>query len=481
MFKPIRNSLVALCTIAAATLLSACGAQPVAYDDAGLDAEEFTKALPVPPLLKDTDPRPKQAAFELTAQSGPSRFFKGKSTRTFGYNGPYLGPTIKVTKGETVKIKVNNELTEPTTIMWQGLIARSGALGAARELIAPGASWTTSFAIRQDAATLWYRPDPLGRAGEQLYAGLAGALLVEDPDADKLGLPQDYGRNDFPVIIQDRKFNRDGKPEYKSSVVFSRNGIFGDRALINGVIAPVLEVQNIKIRLRLINASNTRVYNVALSDGTRFTQIGGGGGLLPSAVEMSSLELAPGERADIIIDFSNRDVGTELFLEDPEFSLVKIAVTAEGKDSPDIPKRLAAIPRLDPRRAAKTMKFELSSAVAAAGEPNLMINGRSFDVDRIDTRAKAGTTEIWEISNPVRRGENFSSHPFHIQGARFQVLKRNGRGAAANEQGWKDTIFLHGDDTVRLIVDFTERGLFAYHCNMLEHEDAGMMGQFRVD
>ena len=481
VFKLIRNSLVALCTIAAATLLSACGTQPAAYDDAGLDAEEFTKAMPVPPLLEDKDPSPERASFELTAQSGPSQFFKGKSTRTFGYNGSFLGPTIRVTKGERVEIKVNNELSETTTIRWQGLVAGAKALGATRVPIAPGDSWTTSFTIRQEAATLWYRPDPLGRVGEQLYAGLAGAFLVDDARTDKLGLPQDYGKNDFPIIIQDRKFSRDGKPEYKSSAVFSRNGIFGDRVLINGVIAPVLEVKNIKTRLRLINASNTRVYNLAFSDGTSFTQIGGGGGLLPAPVKMKSLELAPGERADIVIDLSNRAVGSEVFLEDPEFSLVKIAVAAEGRDRTSIPKRLAKVTKLDPRQAVKTRKFELSSAMAIAGEPSLMINSKSFDIERIDERVNVGTTEIWEIANPSRRSENFSSHPFNIQGARFQVLKRNGRTAAANEAGWKDTIFLQGDETVRLIVDFKERGLFAYYCGMLEHEDAGMMGQFRVD
>ena len=480
VFRLIGNSLVALCMFAAVTLLAACGAEPVVYDDAGLDAEEFTKAMPVPPLLEDKDPSPKRASFELTAQSGPSRFFKDKSTRTFGYNGAFLGPTIRAARGERVEIKVNNELGETTTVRWQGLIARAEVSGVAREPIAPGDSWTTAFTIRQEAATLWYRPDPLGRAGEQLYAGLAGAFLIDDAKTDRLGLPQDYGENDFPVIIQDRKFNRDGKPEYKSSTLFSRNGMFGDRVLINGIIAPVLEVKNIKTRLRLINASNTRVYNLALSDGTRFTQIGGGG-LLPAPVRLKSLELAPGERADIVIDFAGRRVGDELVLEDPEFDLLKLVVAAPGKERAVISKRLAVVPKLDPRQAHKTRKFELSSAVAVAGEPSLMINGKSFDIERIDERVKAGTTEIWEVANPAQRGENFSSHPFNIQGARFQVLERNGRTAPANEAGWKDTIFLHGNDTIRLIVDFTERGLFAYSCGMLEHEDAGMMGQFRVD
>ncbi|NSB25023.1 multicopper oxidase family protein [Clostridium saccharoperbutylacetonicum] len=190
---------------------------------------------------------------------------------------------------------------------------------------------------------------------------------------------------------------------------------------------------------------------------------------------MNKLELGPGERAEIIIDFSKYDTGTTLFLTGGDFNVLKFNVKDDGIDTTEIPNYLTQITQLSQSSAKTVRRFNLQ------GMGNMVsINGKQMDMNRIDLKVKLNDTEIWEITNPKDMMGGMS-HPFHVHGVQFQVLSRNGIEPLESERGWKDTVLVNPDEDVKILIKFTQKGLFMYHCHILEHEDAGMMGQFEVE
>lgn len=427
-------------------------------------------SLPIPPILEDKNPDPDRADFELVVQKSTTSFFEGKYTETYGYNGNYLGPVIRVKKGQNVSITVRNLLDEDTTVHWHGLLVPGEMDGGPHQVIKAGGEWNPYFVVNQPAATLWYHSHLLDKTGEQVYKGLAGVFIIDDEVSENLDIPKDYGINDIPLIIQDRRFDKDGTLLYKTSMEDVMHGMLGDTILVNGVINPVLEVGTVKMRFRVLNGANARVYNFTLSDGSEFTQIASDGGLLEAPVEKESLVLSPGERAEIIIDFSKYSVGDVITLESPGFDIMRFVVNKKVKDTTTIPKELATIPKTPESSAVKTRAIDLMGMGMGVN-----INGEQMDIDRINEFVKLGDTEIWEIRNVA-----VMVHPFHIHGVQFQVLDRNGEKPPANEQGWKDTVLVYPGETVRVIAGFYYEGIYMYHCHILEHEDSGMMGQFEV-
>lgn len=437
------------------------------------------KPLPIPPLLQDRNPLPNQAEFHLTAQESTMEFIKGKKTETLGYNGDYLGPVIRVKKGDDVTIKVKNDLNEQTTIHWHGLEVSGDKDGGPHSAINPGDTWSPRFTINQPAATLWYHPHLLHKTGEQVYKGLAGLFIIDDEVTKKLSIPKEYGVDDIPLIIQDKKFAADGNIPYDLEMRDVMMGLHGDTILVNGAINPFLEVPRGKVRLRLLNGSNARVYEFKLNNNQDFWQIGSDGGLLESPVKMNKLVLGPAERAEIIIDFAKFKKNDVVFLQDQDTKLMKFIVNGEKKNNEKLPEKLAVLPKIDPKTAIKTREF-----VFQGMGPMVNINGKQMDLDRIDEELKLNSTEIWEISNEsmgMMGGSGGIPHPFHAHGVQFQILERNGYPPPANETGWKDTILVYPGEKVKAIATFKNPGLFMYHCHILEHEDAGMMGQFMVE
>ncbi len=427
-------------------------------------------SLPIPPLLEDKNPDPDRADFELVVQKSTTSFFEGKYTETYGYNGNYLGPVIRVKEGQNVSITVRNLLDEDTTVHWHGLLVPGEMDGGPHQVIKAGGEWNPYFVVNQPAATLWYHSHLLDKTGEQVYKGLAGVFIIDDEVSENLDIPKDYGINDIPLIIQDRRFDKDGTLLYKTSMEDVMHGMLGDTILVNGVINPVLEVGTIKMRFRVLNGANARVYNFTLSDGSEFTQIASDGGLLEAPVEKDDLVLSPGERAEIIIDFSKYSVGDVITLKSPGFDIMRFVVNKKVKDTTTIPKELATIPKTPESSAVKTRAIDLRGMGMGVN-----INGEQMDIDRINEFVKLGDTEIWEIRNVA-----VTVHPFHIHGVQFQVLDRNGEKPPANEQGWKDTVLVYPGEAVRVIAGFYYEGIYMYHCHILEHEDSGMMGQFEV-
>ncbi len=359
------------------------------------------------------------------------------------------------------------------------------------QLIPAGGEWNPHFTIEQPAATLWYHSHTMGQTGQQVYKGLAGFFIVDDEVSENLNIPKDYGINDIPLVIQDRRFAEDGSLLYMTEPDDIDVGMQGDTILVNGVVSPVLELSTVNMRFRILNGSNAKVYTFKLSDNSSFTQIASDGGFLESPVELKTLRLSPGERAEIIIDFSNYSVGDVVTLSSRGVRIMDFSVMNEAADTTTIPEKLTTINKIPESAAVKTRTFVLGGRGPSANINDEQMNMQTaicgpeiLEMDnptgmyKIHEYVNSGDTEIWEIINDP---STQMPHPFHVHGIHFQVLDINGQPPPANAQGWKDTVFVQNLEKVRIIGTFNHRGIFMYHCHNLEHEDAGMMLQYKCE
>ena len=443
------------------------GNQTAILDESG----QKMVALQLPELLEPDSESASEITYTVTAQAGETAFLEGETTQTLGYNGSYLGPVLIMHEGQEVHIQTENQLSEPTSFHWHGLKLPSDMDGGPHHPVGPNETMQVDFTVNQEAATLWFHPHALGTTAEQVYAGLAGLIFIEDDNSDQLDLPKDYGVNDFPLIIQDRTFDADNQFDYAGT--YDPDGTYGDTLLINGTINPYVEVKNEQIRLRLVNGSNARNYTFGLENAAVFHQIASDGGFLEQPVALTSVTLTPGERAEIIVDLSDYAEGDTVKLMDGDVTVLSLNVTEETEVQTTLPETLNEIPELTTEGAA-VQQFTLSGMSFMVN-----INGNQFDMDRIDVEQSLNETVIWEVRN-AQDMMGSMVHPFHIHGVQFQVLSCDGVEPPQNEQGWKDTIAVYPGETVRLAVTFSEKGVFMYHCHILEHEDNGMMGQVSV-
>ena len=442
--------------------------------------------------------------FALELARGSVSFQPGRRTATLGVNGDFLGPVLRMRAGDRVRFDVRNGIGEPTTVHWHGFRLPAAADGGPHQTIAAGDVWSPAFEIRQHAATYWYHSHMLHRTGEQVNRGLAGLMIVDDDESGALALPKDYGIDDIPLVIQDRSFDEAGNFRYVSAMPHVMMGFRGGTILVNGTLKPYFAATRQLIRFRILNGSNARTYNLGLSDGRAFSQIAGDGSLLERPVERTRLLLAPGERAEIVVDTGSgaslmlrsyaspirpagmmgRMMGGAAGGDAQEFDVLEIRPAAKPATSPPLPQKLVSLARLDPADAARTRRFRLDMGMGPGmmmrGRNKIMsINGKPMDKSRIDEIVRLNDIEIWEIRNP-----SVLAHPFHIHDVQFQILDRNGKPPGAGETGFKDTVLVAPNETVRLVMRFEYHSdpelAYMYHCHILEHEDAGMMGQFTV-
>jgi bilirubin oxidase len=449
----------------------------------------FEHQLAIPPLLEPAEQNGRKV-YDLTLQEGEVEILPGLATRTWGANGPFLAPTIRASEGDEITINVTNELGEPTTIHWHGMHLPAAMDGGPHQEIDPGETWKPYWTVRQEAASLWYHPHLMGKTAEHVYKGIAGMFIIDDANSHRLDIPMTYGVDDIPLIIQDKTFSDTGELIYRRD---GDNGMLGDTILINGTYNPHVDLPAKKVRLRLLNGSNARRYNIGFSDNREFHQIASDGGFLEAPVPLNRLVLSPGERAEIVVDLTDGNnvalmsyaLGArDSFIEElgeaimgmgrdegTIFNLIELRPQATDEISPPLPERLNSIARWEENQASNTRQFRFNNGSS--------INGLKMDMARIDEVVEAGDVEIWELRNP-----SFRSHPIHIHGVQFQVLDRNGSLPPPNEQGWKDTVTVNRDETVRVIMQFREytdpEMPYMFHCHILEHEDRGMMGQFVV-
>ncbi|HAJ35087.1 MAG TPA: bilirubin oxidase [Chloroflexi bacterium] len=491
-----RRFLIYSGTGAAALWLSACtgAALPLAQSPTPPATDAPAAAASTPAL-----------EFQLTAGKQETPILPGVVTRTLGYTGnvvqgdanavvdlpnSYLGPIVRVTRGQTVRVHVRNELDEPTNVHWHGLIVPAEADGQPSNLIAPGAEVECTFEVRNRPGTYWFHPHPHGRTAEQAYQGLAGLFIVTDSAEAALGLPA--GAQDIPLVIQDRRFDANNQLIYiapgMAGMMDEMMGILGERVLVNGAPDLTLPVATQPYRLRLLNGSNARIYKLAWSNGAPMTVIATDGGLLEHPMTMPYVMLSPGERVELWADFSQDTVGTEVKLVSlpfegveaatmsmmgmmmPEptlpngaaFDIMTFAVTEAVTHSLSLPETLLPVEKLDAQTAVNADRprafiFAMDDAM------NWTINGRTFEMDVVadDEKVRFGDTEIWELVNlmvapaPVAAGgmmgmdhsahggsaatqsmmRDFMAHPVHLHGVHFQVLDR--QVDDAQRAGWE--------------------------------------------
>ena len=485
-----------------AALLLSCGG-----DDAPTASPKFSRPLPVPPVLAPTASGGADR-YDLTAAAGTAELLPGVATRTYGYDGmAYLGPTIRLTRGRAAQIALHNQLPPDTAAMsMPGMSLAPGSTSLhmhglevsdavditpsyGATLQPGGSAFSPVFTPDQPSATLWYHPHPHMDTGRQVYMGLAGLLLVDDPADAALDLPKTYGVDDLPLLVQDKRFKADGSLDYLSQDA-DMEGMMGDRILVNGAESPFASVAATRIRLRLVNASNRRAYLFALNDGRAFQQIATDGGFLPAPASVREVMVPPAGRAEVVVDFSG-DAGRKLYLvsrafpmpaesdgeeagetlkEGAAFPVMQFRVGGFKASNP-VPAHLANLPAPDPSQVSVTRRFDLEKGADDT------INGQLFDMNRTDAVVKAGAWEIWTVTNWATD----LAHPWHVHGIQFRVLDRSTGPLAPNDSGWKDTVRIAPGETVRMLMHFDKQdGLYMFHCHILEHEDMGMMGQYLV-
>ena len=440
--------------------------------------------------------------YTLTMAPSSHQFFDGVQTDTYGFNGSYLGPTLILHKGEAVQMHVANQIAEPTTVHWHGMHVASEDDGGPHSIIQPGTVWQPDFTVLDNATTFWYHPHLHERTGEHVYRGLAGVIIVRDPVESQLSLPRTYGVDDIPVVIQDWQFDD------QRQLIFRQGGAGqrGNTMVVNGTLEPQATLGANVNRLRLLNGSNSRVYMLGLSDNSVFHMIGSDGGLLEAPVQLQRLRLAPGERAEVLIDLAGRSGETltlmsyssELTRGEPggvpqandpptppgsidgtDFSVLQLVVVDPVTSAiQGIPQTLVTVEELPESTADRVRPMRLDTAGPGPGAP-LAINGAVFNMNVINEVVNLGDTEIWEIDN-VRGGP----HPFHIHDVQFQILDRGGEPPPPEESGWKDVVLVYPGERVRFITQFLDFAdpdtPYMYHCHLLGHEDDGMMGAFLV-
>ena len=441
----------------------------------------FSKALAVPTIAAPTVDADGYSAYALNIDEGTVEFFNGIQTNTYGINAAILGQTIRMHRGEKIRLHYTNNLEVSTTMHGHGMHVPAIMDGGPINKIQPGTTWTAEYTVNQKACTNWYHPHFMHHTADQVYMGLAGFIIIDDAESDALNLPKEYGVDDFPIAIQDKRFDASGQINYSPSTMEIRMGYKADVMMANGVILPYVDVPAKKVRLRLLNGSNASVYNLTFSDNREFTQIAVDNSFLEHPVKnMTSVLVTPGERAEIVVDFTGKK-GDVLTLVDSTTGLdiMRVNVSKDPSITSDIAPTLTTLEKYEPSAAVRTRKFVLNMARGDDGAMHMAINGKLMAMNRIDEYVPQDDIEVWEITNQMGM-----THNFHIHATHFFPLERNGAPVEANEQGYKDVISMPGKSTMKVIVkmtDYTDENTgYMYHCHFLEHEDDGMMGQFAV-
>lgn len=445
------------------------------------------RALPIPPLAQSRIAADGARVFELTAGAGTTEILAGHKTATWGFNGAILGPTLRARNGEKVRVRVRNTLDEVTTVHWHGMHLPARSDGGPHQPIAPGGTWTTEWTVKQEPATLWYHPHPHGATELHVYRGLSGMFFVDAAAAGAAGLPSEYGIDDVPVIIQDRSLTPAGQLDETTSADV---GMTGPTIITNGIAGAYLHSGRSRIRLRILNGSSGRSYNLGLSGGRGFRLVGTDGGLLAAPAPMERILLSPGERAEIVVDLRpdetvqlrsypldrarrgrmDEEIARRFGFDD---TLDVLALTTESViASPELPDRFGAIAPLLPAgtepRPQRTFDLQWH-----------LINWEKMDMSRVDFTVAENSTEVWRVRNT----DNWP-HNFHVHDVQYQVLSLGGRTPPVELRGWKDTLFLAPGDDALIVMRFADyadpAAAYMYHCHMLAHEDQGMMGQFMV-
>ena len=483
----------------------------------------FVDPLPVPALARSNGLKahPLDSGVKIPYYRLAMRQIKTKvhrdlqATRIWGLGSSSPGPTLETRSGQGLWIEWVNDLprthflpidrtlhgAEPenpevrTVVHLHGAKAPPESDGYPESWRVPGQSALYYYPNDQDAAMLWYHDHTLGINRLNVYAGLLGIFFVRDAMEDSLNLPS--GKYEIPLVIYDRMFDRQGQLYYPVSDNPKSPWIpefAGDAILVNGKLFPYLDVEPRKYRFRLLNAANARFFNLSLSHGQSFHQIGTDQGLLPAPVSIENLSIAPGERADLIIDFSGHR-GERIVMNNEAFIVMQFRVSPKvALDTSSLPSTLRPVKKLAESAAIKTRMLTLVEVDDPVARPTQMLLNDAHWNMPVTENPVLDSVEIWSLINL-----SDDSHPIHLHLVRFQILDRRrfdrftylneGRllytglvtPPAPNEAGWKDTVRADAGMVTRIIVRFEGfTGRYVWHCHILEHEDNEMMRPFDV-
>jgi FtsP/CotA-like multicopper oxidase with cupredoxin domain len=443
--------------------------------------EPFTRPFRTPPVLAPVRRDAAGDHYEITQRAGTAEILPGVATPIWGYDGLFPGPTVISTSGRTMTVRHRNDLPVPVVVHLHGGRTPAASDGFPDDHVHPGDTREYRYPLRQPAATLWYHDHRMDFTGPAVWRGLAGFHLVRD--ASEHGLPD--GDRDLPVMIADRSFDTDGTLLYPSvDPTLLRTpgvtagygaGVLGDVLVVNGVAWPVAAVPGARHRLRLLNASNARRYRLSLDPAPRggkaFVQIGADSGLLGTPAEHDTIDLAPGQRCDVVVDFARYRAGQRVTLRN-DFGggtterVMRFDVGAAVPDPSHIPDRVVR-PFAGPVVATRTLHFRRQGDSWA-------INGRLFDPAVPIASPRLGTTELWRLTSDFH-------HPVHVHLGHFEVVSRGLGGPGPFDRGARDTIDLRPAEEVGARVRFDDYpGRYVLHCHNLEHEDMAMMATIQV-
>ena len=484
-------------------------------------------AAPFNALQSSRIPFEPDVEIALTALPAEVSILSGAPTRVWRFTGrvlkgpvqslqtmpdSYLGPTLRLRRGQKVRIRFENRLPDPSIVHWHGLDVPEKADGHPRLAVPTGGDYVYDFEVTNRAGTYWYHPHPHMQTGPQVYKGLAGLLIVTDDEDAALDLPS--GEQELSWVLQDRRFDAKNQLVYSTAMMDMETGFLGDRVLVSGHERPVFSLATRAYRVRVLNGSNARVYKLGWSDGTPITVLGVDGGLLERPRSQAFVTLAPAQRLDMWLDLSQRPLGATLELRSVAFSVADAGIVMGGMMrgmmgggsrvplgapvsllTARVARKESVASRLPDRLSTFDRKPQLAAGVPIRQIPlafqamQWTMAGRRFDMAAVaaDETVAPGSTHLWEFVNGGGPMGMQMAHPIHIHGRQFRVVSRSG-GNPANtlreglvDDGWTDTVLVLPNETVRAQVTFSRySGLFLYHCHVLEHEDMGMMRNFRI-
>jgi spore coat protein A, manganese oxidase len=520
-------------------ILGAALAMPQTRHGQQLPAPKFRTSLAVTSLAQFVDPLPiPEIALPADHRSDPFDapvklpFYRVamrpteikvhrdiKPTRMWAYGASSPGPTFEVRRGQGILVEWANELPTQhflpldhsihgaeadkpevrTVVHLHGAKARAESDGYPENWYVPGKSAVYHYPNQQDAAMLWYHDHALGINRLNVFAGLLGVYLLRDEVEDALNLPS--GKYEIPLVLFDRVFDLEGQLNYPVSPDPKKPWtpeVFGDAFLVNGKLFPYLEVEPRKYRFRMLNGSNGRFFHITLSNDQPFHQIGTDQGLLPAPIETKRVTLAPGERSDVILDFST-SAGEEIIVKNDYLNMMQFRVAkADAKnplhDASVLPLALRPIPKIAESSAIKTRALTLVEVDDQFQRPiSMLLNNTHWDMPTTENPV-LDSTEIWNLINLTD-----DSHPIHLHLVRFQILDRRSFDVATywttgklvffgppippdpTEAGWKDTVRADPAMVTRIIICFEGyTGRYVWHCHILEHEDNEMMRPYEV-
>jgi spore coat protein A len=479
--------------------------------------EAFVDALPIPPVAKPVAKAAHGAHYQIPIHEFSAKIHRDlPPTRFWGYGNSMPGPTIEARTGVPVTVTWLNQLPAKhflpidhnlmgaeagkpearTVVHVHGAKVPPASDGYPEDWYAPGQSRTYTYPNHQDATMLWYHDHAMGINRLNICAGMAGLYIIRDEAEEALNLPK--GEFEIPLVLMDRQITKEGQIYYPHSQVAGAPWVaeyFGNATLVNGKLLPFLDVQPRRYRFRILNASNARFYFLTLPGGPALHQVATDQGLMAAPVEVTMLNLAPGERADVVIDFSSA-ASAKFLLMNQSFTLMQFRVGSEKvSDDSALPKTLRAVTPMPASSAVRTRQLTLEEFDSVLGEPIVhTLDGKRWH-EPVSEKPRLNSTEIWEFLNLTG-----DTHPIHLHLVRFQILDRrvinvdeymfNDKKVVyvsdptppeASETGWKDTVRVTPGASTRIIVNFSGyTGLYVWHCHILEHEDNEMMRPYEV-